>query len=65
MRTEQLTKYFEPQQQLRARLGHLNQFKPLSYTDRSYAVLLMWFSVLLVLLSFSVLYLPSVVLDDF
>ena len=65
MRTEQQTKCFEQQQQLRARLGHLNKLIPLSFTDRSNAVLLMLFSVLLVLLSFSLLYLPSEVLDDF
>ena len=67
MWTEQLTKCFEPLQKLRARLGTFNRFKPPQkcyITDRSNAVLLMWFSVLLVLVSVSVLFSPSMFLND-
>ena len=74
MRSEQLstaviTKYFEPQRKLRARLGPLNRFltPPWKFyiTDRSNAVPLMWFSVLFVLVSVSKLFSPSVCLGDF
>ena len=69
MRAEQLIKCFEPLQQLKARLGPLNRFKiPVTYiTDRSKALLLTWFSMLLVLVSVSVtiLFLSSMCLDDF
>ena len=50
MRTEQLTECFEPLQKKRARLG----FKQI--TDRSKALRLMWFSVLIVLVSVSVMF---------
>ena len=66
MPSKQLTKCFEPQQNLR--LGPLNRFKPPEYyyiTDRSKTVLLMRFSVSLVLLSVSVLFSPSVCLGEF
>ena len=67
MRTEQLTMSFEPLQKLRARLGSIKPvYSPqLCYiTVRSKAVLLMWFSVMLVLVSVSVLFSPSICLDD-
>ena len=62
MRTEQPTECFVPLQKLRARMESLNRFKPpppspviLYITDRSKVSLLIWFSVLLVLVSVSVL----------
>ena len=48
MRTEQPTECFVPLQKLRARLVPFNRFKhPVMFyiTDRSKAVLLIWFSV--------------------
>ena len=69
MPSKQLTKCFEPQQNLR--LGPLNRFKPppppeyYYITDRSKTVLLMRISVSLVLLSVSVLFSPSVCLGEF
>ena len=68
MQSKQLTKCFEPQQNLR--LGPFNRFKPpppeyYYITDRSKTVLLMRFSVSLVLLSVSVLLSPSVCLGEF
>ena len=60
MRTEQLTKYFEPLQKLSARLGPISRVKhPLKLfyiTDRSKAILLTLFSLLLVLVSVSLLF---------
>ena len=65
MRTEHLTKCFEPLQKLRARLcTHLTPQLFFDITDRCKAVLLMWFSVVLVLVSVSVLVSPSLRLDD-
>ena len=63
MRTEPLTKCFEPLQKLGTRLSPLNLFKlPVIYiTDRHKAVLLTWFSFVL---SVSVLFTPSKCLDD-
>ena len=62
MRTGQLILCFEPLRKLRTRLYPL---KPAIYiTGRSKAVVLMWCSMLLVLVSDSVLYLPSVCPDD-
>ena len=55
MRTERLPICFELLQKLRARLeSRLNGLSPnIFYTDLSSAVLLIWFTVLLVLVSFS------------
>ena len=61
MRTERLTKCFIPLNKLRARLGFSsNWFKPLvNLNNCSKAVLLMWFSIVLDLVSASVLVSPS------
>ena len=68
MPSKQLTKCFEPQQNLR--LGPLNRFQPpppeyYYITDRSKTVLQMRFSVSLVLLLVSLLFSPSVCLGEF
>ena len=67
MRTEQLILCFEPLRKLRSRLDKLNRFNLQQFhsTDRSQAVILMWFFVLLVWVSVSVLYSTSVCLCDF
>ena len=67
MRTEQLTKCFEPLQKLTAIVAPLNRFMSLQlyhFTDHFKAVLLTWFSVLLVSTSVSVLFSPSMCLED-
>ena len=68
MRTGQLIKCFEPLKKLRARsCTHLTGLSPQLFfdiPDRCKAELLMWFSVVLVLVSVSVLISPSLRLDD-
>ena len=59
MRTEHLTKCFEPQQKLIARFRPLNRFP-----DRSKTVLLVLLSVMFVFVSVRVPFLRSVCLHD-
>ena len=65
MQTEQLPKCFESLQMLRAKMD-TSLSTPLIYIiDHAKAVLLMWFSVLLVSVSVSVLFASSVCLVKF